>query len=353
MTKIHLITGGCGFIGRNIAQRLLNTTDDHLIIVDDLSNGIHPRYWLGHPDNGGSLNPTRQERVVFIKSDIRQFLRELTTQPDLPASLTNISGGRIHDVYHFAAIVGGRKKIDQHPMEVALNLAMDAEFFNWACSYKPKRILYPSSSAAYPVDLQLKRHNRLLKEDDINFRNFRLPDNTYGWAKLTGEYLARVAVKEYGLYVTCIRPFSGYGEDQDLCYPIPALAKRAALRENPFVVWGSGLQERDFVHISDVLDCIELAMGKISNGTAVNIGSGRLSNFIDVINILTSFAGYSPEIQTLADKPVGVFSRGGEMTNARDLLDWKPKVSLEKGLRKVFDRISKTEVAIRNPLHHL
>ena len=95
-----------------------------------------------------------------------------------------------------------------------------------------------------------------LAESDIDFSGGKLgqPDMTYGWSKLTGEYLARIAAEYYDLSVACVRPFSGYGEDQDLSYPIPAIAARAAGQETPFEVWGTGKQGRDFVHIED---CIE------------------------------------------------------------------------------------------------
>jgi len=75
-------------------------------------------------------------------------------------------------------------------------------------------------------------------------------------AKLSGEYLAGFAAKEYGLDVIVYRPFSGYGEDQDLTYPFPSIVRRAVRRESPFVVWGSGKQLRDFIHIDDVVEAV-------------------------------------------------------------------------------------------------
>ena len=138
------------------------------------------------------------------------------------------------DAFHLAAIIGGRAVIDGNPMAVAIDLALDALCFNWAVNKKPERLLYASSSAAYPVDLQGKDGAVALKESDIQFGG-RLgqPDMTYGWSKLTGEYLARIAHQHYGLHTACVRPFSGYGEEQDLSYPVPSIALRAAKRENP------------------------------------------------------------------------------------------------------------------------
>jgi len=92
--------------------------------------------------------------------------------------------------------------------------------FNWAVNTKQKKIIYYSSSAAYPVKLQRKPYK--LKEFDINLNDVRNPDFTYGWTKLTGEILAQFARKQ-GIDVYVFRPFSGYGEDQDLTYPFQVL----------------------------------------------------------------------------------------------------------------------------------
>lgn len=240
------------------------------------------------------------------------------------------------DVFHFAAIVGGRSVIDGDPIKIALDLAIDAEFFHWVTIHKPARVLYPSSSAAYPIELQSSINSVQLKESDINFDNIGKPDMTYGWAKLTGEYLAQTTAIKYGIHVACIRPFSGYGEDQDLAYPIPALAHRVANKSNPIEVWGNGLQGRDFVHIDDVIDAILLALDKISDGSAVNIGSGTLTTFRSIIYLLSQIADYNPTLKCLIDKPVGVHSRYANISRAQSLLGWQPKISLEEGLRRVY-----------------
>jgi len=166
---------------------------------------------------------------------------------------------------------------------------------------------------------------------------------TYGWSKLTGEFLAKIAAEHYGVKVTCIRPFSGYGEDQDLTYPIPAIARRAALKEDPFEVWGTGKQGRDFVHIQDVLDCILLAMDHIHDGSAINIGQGKLTSFIEIIELFTEFAGYSPTIKQLLDKPVGVHARYSDMSYVKNRLGWEPKISIREGMRRVYEQARKNE----------
>ena len=169
------------------------------------------------------------------------------------------------------------------------------------------------------------------------------PDMTYGWAKLTGEYLAYIAAEYYDMKVTCIRPFSGYGEDQDLTYPIPAIAQRVARREDPMEVWGSGKQGRDFVHIEDVMDCILLAMDHIHDGSAINIGMGRLTSFLEIIDVLTNIAGYKPEVKALLDKPVGVHSRYCNMDYVKERLGWEAKITMEEGMRRMYEAALKRE----------
>lgn len=341
--KFHLVSGGAGFVGRNVVKRLLQTTKDKIIVVDDLSSGAHPKQWLPEPtvrEYKDILFMGKDERVLFFENDFRIFLQHLLLDPEYLFNHYGLIFDKFSDVFHFAAIVGGRAKIDGDPMSVALDLAIDAEFFHWVCQHKPERVLYPSSSAAYPVNLQSKTGAIALAESAIDISSGKLgtPDMTYGWSKLTGEYLAQIAAEYYDIPVVCIRPFSGFGEEQDLTYPIPALAARAARKENPFEVWGTGKQGRDFVHIDDCVDCMLLAMDKISDGSAINIGSGKLTSFLEIIEIFCKFADYQPDIKRLLDKPVGVHSRYANMDYVAAKLNWRPKISVEEGLRRVYNR---------------
>ncbi|NIK91366.1 NAD-dependent epimerase/dehydratase family protein [Mangrovimonas sp. CR14] len=349
--KTHLISGGCGFVGRNMVKRLFKKTNDRIVFIDDLSVGTHPDSWLDIPkykEVDGLEIYGEDERLMFLKADFRAILHELEKDPDFFNVKYNLGVDRFADVFHFAAIVGGRAKIDGDPIQVALDLAIDSEFFYWVSRHKPERVLYPSSSAAYPISLQTESNTLQLKESDIDFDNMGQPDMTYGWTKLTGEFLAQITAKHYGVNITCIRPFSGYGEDQDYSYPTPAIARRAVFKEAPFEVWGSGHQGRDFVHIDDVLDCVEVAMDKIHDGRAINIGQGILTSFRDLIGIFCEFAGYSPEIKPLLDKPVGVHSRYCDMTWVKENLGWEPKISIKEGMKRVYDAVMEREKAAGN-----
>ena len=354
MTVHHLVTGGCGFVGRNLTRRLLPAHPAATIwVVDDLSTGRKPAAWLPAEmkaaEHAGCMTryaaPGLAELVV-AECDMLDYLRpdqefEALHGPHLerPAAYA--------DAFHFAAVVGGRVKIETDPIQVALDLALDARFFAWAVKNRPTRILYASSSAAYPIDLQADEASRPLRESDISFES-RLgkPDMTYGWAKLTGEYLARLAARDYGLHVACIRPFSGYGEDQEPEYPIPAIARRAAAREDPLTVWGTGRQGRDFVHIDDCVEGILLALERISDGSAVNLASGALTTFLEVAALFAQLAGYKPTIRPLSDMPSGVHARCGDTRLAEETLGWRPRISLEQGFARV---LSTAERTLRHP----
>jgi UDP-glucose 4-epimerase len=342
--KPALVTGGCGFVGRNVVRRLLRDGRSAWL-VDDLSTGIDPDRWLPVRTRS-ELAPgvvrygAGAQEVIFLRGDARDFFGGR-----LAGGLAEPAFG---DVFHFAAVVGGRATIDGNPLAVAIDLALDALCFNWAVRKRPERLLYASSSAAYPVDLQGESGAVALREGDIQFGG-RLgqPDMTYGWSKLTGEYLARIAHRHYGLHVACVRPFSGYGEEQDLTYPVPSIALRAARREDPLTVWGSGLQGRDFVHIDDCVEAMLRVLDRVEDGSAVNIGSGKLVNFREVARLFARLEGYEPRVAPMEDKPVGVHSRYANIEHMRATLGWTPTISIEEGFRRVLAVAHERDAAVR------
>lgn len=337
--KRILITGACGFVGRNLTRRLVERGQHSLLLIDDLSAGIHPDLWLGLPLTGkqGAMHfYGKSKEVLFLHQDLRNVLRYWQYQNDYFKRNYDVQIERFSHVYHLAAIIGGRSVIETDPMLIAQNLAIDAEFFYWASRGYADKVLYPSSSAAYPLALQKATDAAPLREQDIHFSRLGQPDLVYGWAKLTGEYLAQITSQKYGVSIACVRPFSGYGEDQALSYPIPAIVNRFVQKEDPLVVWGDGLQQRDFVHIEDVLDAFELAIEQIHDGSAVNISSGVATSFLDVIRILKEISEHYPEVSTQLGKPTGVRSRSGDPGFALVRLGWSAKVPLKEGLERVY-----------------
>jgi GDP-L-fucose synthase len=199
-----------------------------------------------------------------------------------------------------------------------------------------KHTITYSSSAAYPTHLQKRKKYRLLKETDIDFSNNFIgkPDLSYGWAKLNNEYLALLAYEKHGIKNTIFRPFSGYGSDQDLNYPFPSIIKRALNhnKKNNFIVWGSGYQMRDFIHIKDVVRGSLLIAKKIKNGKAVNLSSGNFLSFINLSKkILNILEKKNVHVLGNSTKPEGVFAIGVS-TFIQKKYGFVPKITINKGI---------------------
>jgi nucleoside-diphosphate-sugar epimerase len=286
-----LMTGHLGFVGRAFQRYFAGAGHD--IVGVDIKEG----------------NDARD----FFKVDDRRF--------DL--------------VVHLAAIVGGRLTIEGNPISVATDLSIDAEMFNWAVRTGQPRVVYYSSSAAYPIHLQQPGRSHLLRESDIDLANIANPDFTYGWAKLTGEMLAEYAERQ-GVRTHVFRPFSGYGEDQDLDYPFPSFVRRVVNREDPFDVWGDGTQVRDFIHVDDVVAATMAAVEHDIPGP-VNLGWGIPTSFNDLAETMFKVSGWWPSegIRHHIDKPVGVHYRCCD--NTKLLSFYEPKISLEDGIARALD----------------
>lgn len=246
------------------------------------------------------------------------------------------SSRRVYDlVVHCAFHVGGRAAIDGEPRLLARNLQIDAGLFDWAVRTGQGRVLYFSSSAAYPAHLQgphCAAASRLLHEDDVNLDFVEQPDARYGWAKLTGEQLARAA-RESGLPVTVVRPFSGYGEDQSTDYPFPSFIARARARVDPFPIWGPGTQVRGWIHIDDVV-AGALAVAESGTVEPVNLCTGRGVSMLDLAALCCEQADHNPTFTPQPDRPTGVAYRVGDPTRFHQ--HWVPRVSLEEGVERAL-----------------
>jgi GDP-L-fucose synthase len=314
-----LITGSGGFVGRNFAKRLLVLGYD-VVGVDDLSAGLHPSKWTGTIINKHSLN--------YFHLDVRKFFKMFN--PD-----------KFDLVIHCAAIVGGRRMIDGDPLAVATDMSIDAELFNWIVrSKKMPRLIYFSSSAAYPADLQKRNVHCQLVEEFLNFDGTRigLPEMTYGFVKIAGEYLAKCAVEKYGLDVKIYRPFGGYGGDQSFDYPFPSIVKRVVDREDPITVWGSGDQLRDFIHIDDIVEAVLNAMDALPSGQPLNLGTGVGTSFKELAYKTAVLFDRSPNVVNDASKQEGVFARVADVHKLHQY--YVPRITLEEGIRRVYEHLT-------------
>lgn len=303
MSKLALVTGAAGFVGRHMTRTL------------------RVRGW--------DVDAVDVRPGTYFQTDVRDFLAETEVRYDL--------------VVHCAFHVGGRAAIDGEPRLLARNLALDAALFDWAVRTEQPRVVYYSSSAAYPVDLQsAQRTPRRLREDDLTLglphAHIGVPDARYGWAKVTGEQLARAA-QELGVKVHVLRPFSGYGADQDLTYPFPAIVRRVKqhVPGESFQVWGPPGQTRDWIHIDDVV-AATLAIVDAGDTRPINLCTGTGTEFGELVRTGFRVAGRSTDLYGVrydVAKPTGVFHRVGDPTRMNE--HYTAKISLEEGLLRAFE----------------
>ena len=278
-----LVTGGAGFIGRRIATAMESTGHD-VTVLDTASK---------------------------VPIDARDYFRHTNTRYDA--------------VVHCAAVVGGRRVMDWTPIRHAQNLAIDAALFEWAERTRPGRVVYFSSSCAYPV--VLGQPGRLLREDDISWPPGPdvMPDKLYGWTKLTGELMAATAA-DAGIPVSVVRPFSVYGRDMNDGFAVRGFLEQIQRRADPVEIWGDAGQIRDYIHVNDVAAAVLAVIEEGADGP-VNLGTGRGTSLTELMGIMSAAAGYAPQVKVAEDMPAGVPSLVADNARLREF--YTPAVALD------------------------
>jgi len=310
------VTGGASFIGSHLVDKLC-AMGASVTVIDNLSSGTLE-------------NLAQSPDATFVNMDLEY------------ASISEIvkvlRGTKI--TFHLAATHGGRGYIDTHPADVCSNFAIDHHVIEGAWVAGVERVVIASSACVYPPGLQEKYDtDYLLREADSD--SFRLEealsaDLEYGWAKLMGEVQLNAFIKQYGLKGCSMRFVTAYGEGENETHVIIALIHKAHERMDPFVIWGDGNQSRDFTYVSDIVDGTILAAERITDGRPVNLGTGRRLKLVDVARIIFDLTGFHPTVRFDPSMPTGVVSRALDITRARQLLGWEPKVALEDGLSRTI-----------------
>ncbi|TVQ31030.1 MAG: NAD-dependent epimerase/dehydratase family protein [Phycisphaeraceae bacterium] len=304
------ITGGAGFIGARLVETLLDL-GAHPTIIDDLSNSSTERI--------GDIVDRDPERVQFIHGSI--------LDPDALAEA--VQGTEL--VFHLAAVsaVGSAAEDPRRAFDV--NVAGAVRVAETARLAGVERLVYSGSSSAYGA--AAPPHTEQLAPR---------PLSVYAASKLAAEHVVTAWAESRGLPCVTLRLFNVYGagqpEDSAESAVIPAFISRLRAGEAP-VIFGNGLQTRDFVHVDDAVRAFLLAGAseRAMDGGAVNIGTGRPTTLLDLVEALKKL------LNSEAPLPVHEEPRSGDVphshadiSRARDLLGFEPAISLEDGLARTL-----------------
>jgi nucleoside-diphosphate-sugar epimerase len=329
--KTILLTGGAGFIGTHVLDRLLEQRA-RVTVADNLFSGSLDEVlgiWAKH-----GLRYKGDRRKQNLEIDQQRF--ELCDLEDINQVRQVMRGQEI--VIHLAAVFGGRGFVDTRPADCCSCFAMNHNVFKAAHEAGVERVNYASTACVYPETLQNQYDSTyLLREDDAWQGGFANCDRSYGWAKFMGELELLSFRDQYGLKGSICRYVTAYGDRENDTHAIIALIKRAVEGCDPYVVWGTGEQDRDFTFVDDIVEGTLLATEKIVDATPINLGTSQRCKIKDVVQRILELTGHTPvSISFDPSKPVGVLSRALDNTRAKELLGWTPRYTLEEGLRRTI-----------------
>lgn len=334
--KAVLVTGGASFIGSHLVDSLLKRGKE-VRVADDFSSGKLEN--LEYPLTKKSGNAWMFDKLEVFRGDLKEkgFTRKMVEDVDI--------------VFHLAALHGGRGYIDAHPADCCTNMTLDQLVFEEAWKAGVDKVCFASSACVYPAYLQSEAGSGyLLKEDDADpfVRDKALADLEYGWAKFMGEMALKAYNKQYGMKTGSVRLFTAYGPRENETHAIIALIARAFIKMDPYVIWGSGEQNRNFTYVQDIVDALILASEKIEDGSVVNAGRNDRITINQAARLVFELANWKPK-QIIHDlsKPQGVASRSADLKMASEKLGFEPKISYREG----FEKTIRWYFSNKNPNH--
>lgn len=319
--KKILITGGAGFIGSHLAEKLLNSGDE-VFVIDDLSTGSLRN--IAHLKNN--------KKFHFIKGTVldRKKSEKLVKN--------------VEQVYHLAAAVGVKTVIDK-PLESFLLNIKGTEIILDAAAKHRVPVLLASTSEVYGKNSKVP----FSEESDRIYGSAYHSRWGYGMSKGADEFLALALHREKGLNAVIVRFFNVIGPRQTGVYGmvVPRFV-RQALAGNPITVYGDGRQTRCFAYIDDVVSAlIKLAKRREAIGHIFNLGSDEEISIKELAMIVNKMTGAKSKITFVPyDKVYGqnfddMVRRKPDLSKIGKLIHYKPKISLRQGLGKIIDYYSK------------
>jgi nucleoside-diphosphate-sugar epimerase len=343
--KKVLVTGGASFIGSHLVDTLLKA-GAIVTVADDLSSGKLEN--LEYPlKKGQSTNNWFSKDLAVWVGDLKDisFTKSVMKDQDV--------------VFHLAALHGGRGYIDSHPAQCCSNMILDQLVFQEAWRAGVARVCFASSACVYPSYLQEETGSSyLLKEADANpfVRDKAFADLEYGWAKLMGEMALSAYHRQYGMKTAATRIFTAYGPRENETHAIIALIAKAFINMDPYIIWGTGNQDRNFTYVQDIVDGLILASEKIEDGSPLNAGRDDRLTLNEAAELVFEISGWRPKkVNHDLSKPQGVASRAADLTRTRTQFNWEPKVSYTEGFRKTIEWYfrSKDKATVKADLERL
>lgn len=294
-----LVTGGAGFIGSHIAEYFAEA--GHSVrILDNLATGY-------------SQNIPQHGNVEFIKGDICD-----------PSSVEKAVSG-MDCVFHEAALVSVPLSCEKPVEAFRINTLGTLNILQACVRAEVEKFVTASSAAVYGNNPVLPKVESMYPE----------PASPYAISKLDGEYLAKMFYEEYGLRTTCLRYFNVYGPRQDPKSPyaavIPIFLERAKAGKD-LVIYGDGLQSRDFVHVRDVVRANAAAL-EHGDGQVFNVAMGKSITVLELAENIVALTGSSSKI-------VHAESRAGDVRDSKADVSkiagwWTGEIELEEGLKSL------------------
>jgi GDP-L-fucose synthase len=318
--KRVLVTGGAGFVGSHLVQLLLKEGAS-VRITDNLENSSTA--------NLGSI----LDHVEFLELDLTE----------LESSKKAVRG--IQVVLNLAAKVGGVGYNLQHPGQMLThNLLLSTMVLEAARQADVERFLCVSSACVYP------RYCTMPIPETEGFRDLPEASNLgYGWAKRTAEMQAQLYAQEHGMKVAIVRPYNTYGPrdhfELERAHVIPALIKKVLDNQDPVVVWGDGDQTRAFVYVEDLVTGMLLATEKYPEADPLNIGTEEEISVRDLVKLICEESDRSPQIIFDSSKPSGQPRRNADITKAKRLIGYYPRISLREGIKRTLQWYRETTAA--------